>query len=243
MAITTGGATLSVRHRAAQVALRAALVRDLTRLWPMFDPTDFGTFDSFASLAATLIAVRHRDSAGLAAAYYQAFRTLELGSLAPVQVTIPDPPDAAVTSDALRATGLLGVLSARRAGKPLEVARQNGFVRLAGSATSLALAGGRDTITRAVQSDPAEPRWQRITAGDACAFCRMLASRGADYGSERTADFQAHDHCSCQAEPAFRGSRLPPQSEAFRRQWNEATAGLSGNDALNAFRRAVEGRD
>jgi hypothetical protein len=148
-----------------------------------------------------------------------------------------------VTRDALRATGLLGVLNARRAGQPIEMARQNGFVRLAGSATSLALGGGRNTILGAISADPARPRWQRVTSGNACAFCAMLASRGAAFGSERGADFQAHDHCSCSAEPAFAGSRLPPTSETFRRQWQDTTAGLSGTDALNAFRRTVEGRD
>jgi hypothetical protein len=242
VAVTAGGATLSVQHRVAQLAIRAALLRDLARLWPMFDPTDFGTFERFPSLATTLIAARHRDSAGLAVAYYQAFRTIETGAIATVRVVVPDPPDEVVSRDALRATGLLGTLNARRAGQPIETARRSGWVRLAGSATSLVLRGGRDTILGAVFSDPARPRWQRVTSGRPCAFCAMLASRGAAFGSERGADFEAHDHCSCSAEPAFSGSRLPPASEAFRRQWQETTAGLSGNDALNAFRQAVEGR-
>jgi hypothetical protein len=30
----------------------------------------------------------------------------------------------------------------------------------------------------------------------------MLIGRGAVY-SEATADFQSHDHCNCQAEPAW----------------------------------------
>lgn len=243
MALTAQGAALSAQHRAAQLALRASLIRDLTRLWPMFDPTEFGTFEAFAALAATLVAARHRDSAGLAAAYYHAFRALELGTFATVRLALPDPPDEVVTTDALRATGLVGVLNARRAGQSTTAAKQNGFVRLAGSATSLVLAGGRTTVLAGTRTDPARPRWQRVTSSDPCAFCRMLAGRGAVYATERTGEFEAHSACACGVEPAFTGSRLPPASETFRRQWQETTAGLSGTDALNAYRRAVEGRD
>lgn len=49
-------------------------------------------------------------------------------------------------------------------------------------------------------------RYRRITSGTACAFCRMLAGRGAVY-SENTGRFQAHDHCACTAEPDFTTKR------------------------------------
>lgn len=69
----------------------------------------------------------------------------------------------------------------------------------------------------------------------------MLASRGGVY-SRRSVDFPAHDGCSCSAEPVWSREQEPPEVLALRRLWEESTAGLSGRDALNAFRRALEGR-
>lgn len=59
----------------------------------------------------------------------------------------------------------------------------------------------RLTVTRSAVEDPAAKGWKRVGAG-ACDFCRMLIGRGAVY-SEATADFESHDHCNCQAVPAW----------------------------------------
>lgn len=59
----------------------------------------------------------------------------------------------------------------------------------------------RLTIVRSSIADPAARGWQRTGTGN-CDFCSMLIGRGAVY-TEATADFQSHDHCNCQAEPAF----------------------------------------
>lgn len=65
----------------------------------------------------------------------------------------------------------------------------------------------RDTISASSVDDPAAEGWQRAGSGE-CAFCAMLIGRGAVY-SERSADFASHDHCNCQAVPAFRGRARP----------------------------------
>lgn len=59
----------------------------------------------------------------------------------------------------------------------------------------------RLTIMQSSIADPSARGWQRVGVGE-CDFCRLLLGRGAVY-SEDTADFQAHDHCGCTAEPAF----------------------------------------
>jgi hypothetical protein len=64
----------------------------------------------------------------------------------------------------------------------------------------------------------------------------MVASQGIVYKSEDSAGFEAHDHCGCTAEPAFEGSEILPANAKFRQDWNDATQGLSGGEALNAFR-------
>lgn len=60
----------------------------------------------------------------------------------------------------------------------------------------------RLTVMGSSIADPKARGWQRVGDGSTCEFCSMLLGRGAVY-SEATADFQAHDHCACQAEPAF----------------------------------------
>lgn len=65
----------------------------------------------------------------------------------------------------------------------------------------------RGTIIESSVADPAARGWQRIGSGE-CAFCAMLIGRGAVY-SEASADFAAHDHCSCSAAPEFEGESRP----------------------------------
>lgn len=110
--------------------------------------------------------------------------------------------------------------------------------RLAAAAQRLTLAGDRLTVMGTIRSSRGRiAGYRRITRATPCAFCAMLASRGAVY-SETTVDFQAHDSCGCSPEPLYERETEPPDVVALRAQWNEATAGLSGAEALAAFRRA-----
>lgn len=59
----------------------------------------------------------------------------------------------------------------------------------------------RQTVMGSSTADPGARGWQRVGLGE-CDFCQMLIGRGAVY-TEATADFQSHDHCNCQPEPAF----------------------------------------
>lgn len=59
----------------------------------------------------------------------------------------------------------------------------------------------RTTVMRSSVRDPQAKGWRRVGSAK-CDFCRMLIGRGAVY-REPTADFDAHDHCNCAAEPAF----------------------------------------
>lgn len=61
----------------------------------------------------------------------------------------------------------------------------------------------RLTVTGSSIADPRAVGWQRVGGGSSCDFCSMLLGRGAVY-SESTADFEAHDHDQCGAEPVWR---------------------------------------
>jgi len=259
MARTREGARLTERHRNDQLAVRARVLRNLLRLWRAVDPLNLSaTINPFAQAAAALVENGNRQSASLAADYYRAFRAAE-GARGALALVIGEGLDLDAIAEALRAAGLSGISDARRRGDSTPQAARNGFVRVAGSASRLTLDGGRRTIREAVQSDPVAIGWQRVTDGNPCAFCAMLASRGAVYLSERSATEivgrsgrprgarqigeSFHDNCGCGVEPVFdRDSALPPRSEEFQTLWRQATAGLHGRDAVNAFRRAIEGR-
>jgi len=212
VARTAAGAVLTRRHYLAQLAVRASANADVARLWRTVDPTNLtGTYDRFAQAAATIAKVRHATSAGVAGAYQERFRKAEqVAGRAAVRLASPLVHDLVIGT--LRGAGLSGIINARRAGFSPQAAAQNGLIKVVGSVTRLVLGGGRDTIISSVAEDPQVAHWQRVTAAEPCEFCAMLAERGAVFSAD-TADFEAHDHCSCSAEAAYEGSALPLTSQ------------------------------
>ena len=107
--------------------------------------------------------------------------------------------------------------------------------------------------------------WARIPTGaETCAWCLMLCSRGAAYRIGKTVglkievrDFfryeregsfdpkehmhQWHDNCDCKVVPVFDLDDWDgkDRADALYDMWGDVTSGYSGNDAVNAFRRAV----
>lgn len=102
------------------------------------------------------------------------------------------------------------------------------------------------------ERDDTEDRvgWARILQGESsCAFCVMLASRGAVYSSRQDALFNQygkkfHDRCDCDAWPVYRSQRRSwpgkKEADAYYRLWLDVTEGLSGKRARNAFRRYID---
>lgn len=126
-------------------------------------------------------------------------------------------------------------------GKSPEQANREALAEASGAASRHVLTGGRQSLLTLVEGDMQALGWARVTDGDPCAFCAMLASRGPVYRTEVSAGFQAHDHCACTAEPVYsRQAPWPGRGAEFRRLYRQATQGYSGRDAINAFRRAYE---
>lgn len=68
---------------------------------------------------------------------------------------------------------------------------------------------GRNTIVESTVRDPADARWARVPSGAAtCAWCLMLASRGAVYLSDDSAR-GFHPDCDCVPTPVWPGDGLP----------------------------------
>lgn len=125
----------------------------------------------------------------------------------------------------------------RASGGDFSASRATMGAMLAGEAMRLTLAGDRDTVMNTFAASDQMVGWQRVISGQACAFCSMLASRGAVY-VKTSVDFQTHRNCMCSPEPLYEREREPAWVSELRDQWDESTEGLSGSDALNAFRQA-----
>lgn len=72
---------------------------------------------------------------------------------------------------------------------------------------------GRNTTAQNVERDPFGARYARVPKGKTtCAFCIVLASRGADYGSKKSAGgikgHEFHNDCNCEVEPVWSGDDL-----------------------------------
>ncbi|AUG87137.1 head maturation protease [Streptomyces phage Attoomi] len=151
----------------------------------------------------------------------------------------------------------------------LEDATTNTGITAANAADREAIRSGRDLINRASQEDKRVVGWARVTDGNPCAFCAMLAARGAIYTSQATAagggrrkpagsaDGRArrnrrppvsredltryHYGCHCQVVPVYsRNDFMTPDARRYDREWREVTRGKSGAEARAAWRRHIE---
>lgn len=66
------------------------------------------------------------------------------------------------------------------------------------------------TVRRSAVRDPGRPRVARVPKGaTTCAWCLMLASRGAVYASKASALEASHGECDCVVTPLWPGDKLP----------------------------------
>ena len=227
---------LTAAYRARTLGLRARTYRDLLKLWPAFNPDDA---DAVAAWMAGANAVTLRD--------YQASAALarEYADLHAFASTVPDLNVAApaviereAVDTSLRVTSLVAFRKARAAGKSRDKALEIAYVRSSGSAARHALDGGRSVLMRTATTDPRVAGWRR-TGNPQCRWCRELIGRGQVYRTADSADFAAHDHCSCGAENVYtseaRDVRAFAQSSRFRTQ----EARDANNARIRAYLRAT----
>lgn len=122
------------------------------------------------------------------------------------------------------------------------------FGRMSIAVDAAALQEGRDAVMFNVRRDPARPRWARVPVGKTCAWCLMLASRGARYRSRESAGGAGQYHggsCDCQPVPSWNnGDDLPPSYDegALFGLYERARAD-AGNGHPKAITRALRRLD
>jgi hypothetical protein len=236
------------RFRAAQVGLTRLLVRDVRGLRRLILPQRLreSVPDWLAAMNA-VVAQYARVSAALAADFYEGQREAA-GVPGAFTVPLADPPPEQQTEASLRwAVKDLWPRAPEVATpaqlQPMEVRLVQAEKKAELVAQKLVADTGRGTVREAVRQDRQATAWARSAALGACAFCKMLATRGAVYAQD-TADFRAHDGCHCGVIPVFRGQRfeLSPQAREWERIYREYAQGHSG-DQLRLFRRALAEHD
>lgn len=230
MATTAEGRRLTEQHRILQRRLAALTVAQMRQLWRLLDPENLpASSEDWLTATVAMIERNHAASAALSARYFVQFRQTEVRDGA---FQLPPAPilnrEQATTS--LTVTGISRVAQGKAA---VDTA--------AAAAVRLVLNGGRGTLVDAVEADPVAIGWIRVTDGDPCAFCALLASRGPTFKSQGSAGFQAHDSCACTAEPVYdRNTEWPGRNREWADLYSEVAQGQP--DPLNAFRRAYENR-
>lgn len=147
---------------------------------------------------------------------------------------------------------------------PEDLAMASGLKGATGAAVRNAMNGGRGVALTEAQEDQFASGWQRVTDGDPCYFCALLAANGPVYKRRRSFSnknsktgkafdpnlaFEAtgepdgiakvHNHCRCQLVPVFEGfEQQDAWGKVALRIWRKVTLeGLSGKDAMKEYRR------
>jgi hypothetical protein len=234
-------AYLAQAFHAQQAYLAMAVVREVLAIWSQLNLRDVRS--SWPVLRAALaqeIRSQYVLSAQQANSYFLQSRSAAGVMTPPPDLAVPPPPVQELITAVTDSTGPYRLLaSIKSASLPLEQAVQNTGVVLAGASTRLVLNGGRQAILSAVQADQKAIAWMRVTAANPCAWCAMLASRGAVYRSEASAGFSAHGHCRCTAAPVFseNNAGFIAQNNLLQQEWKRVTRGHSGKYARRAWRR------
>jgi hypothetical protein len=232
---------LTTEHRRRLALIGDVAVRQIQRLARSADTADIDAWwDAQETAAVRVVTTGYGSAAELGARYMVDHAKAEGVSVTAARVR----PNRQEIATALRVTGPVAFKQHMRLSGSEQAALQTMLQRLGGSANRLTLGGERAMVMRTFAQSRQIAGWQRVTSANACAFCSMLASRGAVYrrggGVARTSDitFAAHDSCRCTAEPRYEIEPEPAWVNDLRTQWNDATAGLSGKEALAAFRQA-----
>lgn len=234
------------QHRHGQAALAVGVAPLVFRAWgSLFDRHDLK--GSSPRLVAAVEAILRRYGRAAAAAALTTYRNQRREAGVPGRVSLKMPP--LPTHDEL--TAAVEHVLTPLYGPPDATAERNAQDALSSEVEQMVLDQGRDAIIRAVQQDKAAKGWARVTEPGACYFCAMLATRGAVYRSESTANFRAHTKqpngtggtCRCHAEPVFSAYEPTAQIRQWQADYKRLKDEHGGSLSLIQWRRAFEGRD
>lgn len=211
-------------YRSSQQDVVTLARRALTDWWASLDTADpRAAAAQLQQFLPELVASYGDVAATVAADWYDELRD-QVQVRSRYRAALAEPlPDEQVKAAARWAAGPLFGDSPDR-GKSLDLLR--------GTVQRLVQQGGRSTIHRNVVDDPSGARWARVPTGaKTCAWCRMMASRGAVYLSRRSAGGHNdwHNDCDCQPTPVWPHQTLPYDVDGLYQQYLDARAKAGGS--------------
>lgn len=225
MAITAEGRELTQAHQAAQLRIAAQAEVEARALWGRLDVDDLDGSSPYW-LASTTLAVqrRVRESQSTASAYLNSYRRAEVGT--PANVVLGSAPS---TATALQLAGPVRVKRLIGTGMAADEAYEKAVTKFGGIVSRQVLMGGRTTIANTASADRRAVGWRRVTDGNPCAFCALLASRGPVFKSRTSAAVQGqglryHGHCGCSAEVVYSTWTPNPAEESYVAAYDKAAA-------------------
>lgn len=240
MALTPEGRALTDAHRRMQIALGARAARISRMLWNRLDPSDIdGSQRLWLPSQLALLESSYEESEELAEEYISKYRDVEAGGRTGPFVTLPfEPAEMArmmVVHGPLRVKNYIGK------GASGSDAHGKAFTKFSGMVRRQVLSGGRMAIDATANRDQQAIGWRRVTDGNPCTFCAMLASRGPVYVSKDNTDGSTmrnargggmkllyHGHCGCTGEIVY-GEWIPSDAERLYQQEYEKAAKQADN--------------
>lgn len=176
-------------------SIRVLILAALRGYWQGLDHTNaIDTRDALLEVVPALVAQYGEIAASVAADFYDTARAAA-GAPGAFTAVLADPVDLeSVRSDVRWSIGPL--FNRENPDPPAALGR------LEQKVDELALQPGRDTIAHSAGRDPAKVRWARVPVGKTCAFCLMIASKGAVFHSAESAGAGRKYHGGDDCTPA-----------------------------------------
>lgn len=242
MALTRSGDELTQAHKHEQIRLAAEAAGESDVLWAELNP---GDPYPWAYAQALLLADRKDQSTRLASAYLSEFAGVETGR--PAQIVEPAQDFDRLIGVSIGA-GANAVTNLVDEGVRMDVALDQMRERF----NEIVAAETQRTYREMIADTAGTQRktWRRVTDGDPCSFCAMLASRGPVYQeSTVTASKYAlryHKGCGCTAEPWYgQWSDWKPtsQEQKYVDAYFEAAAGADADDQSRVAPKTIRDAD
>lgn len=226
MALTEIGRELTEEHRLAQLSIGAAGALNSDALWRLLDPNDIdGSRARWVAASVHAAELTFPMSVEAAELYVTSYQAVEVpGS---DRVVLQPRFDSRKVARDLDLAGPQYVKSLIGKGHSPDEAHDHAHSRILGLGRKHALDGGRGLIEATTSQDQRSIGYRRVTGPDPCTFCAMLASRGAQFGGQRSQSIYGtggsalvrssdglryHLHCNCTAEIVY-GEWQPTEQE------------------------------
>jgi hypothetical protein len=207
-------------HREIIHGVETLAVADMVDAWGSIPDRPEAAEPEIRQLIDEMVDGYHPVATTIAADWYEDLRTEA------------DVPGRYTASLAQRPPAEMTAQTASWAAGGLYVSREKALGDAAAAVQRIIGIGDRSTISLNVRRDRSGPRWARYASASACAFCAVVASRGAVYRSEDTAAGKYHKHCRCIAVPVWNPQRdydEAPYVADWRQSYDQARSDVGGD--------------